>query len=477
MMKNGEYKLESTDGKARAGVLMTAHGEVKTPCFMPVGTKASVKSLDPSVVKDLGAQVVLANTYHLFLAPGSDLVKKMGGLHNFMQWDGPILTDSGGFQVFSLGAGKKNRTSLSFLHTQESSLDYIDPRGEHEDDNIEKGVVPETKISEAGVEFKSYKDGSTHFIGPEESIETQTELGADIIMAFDECPPYPSTEEYYIESMHRTHRWLERCIDKKKELESRHSGKQRASRIEDGSWTSQEDKSKVVYHQNTPKDQLLFGIVQGGMSKAGRVESAKFVAGKDLPGIAIGGVANGGESRDLMMKQVEWALAELPDVKPRYLMGIGTPLDLIEFVERGIDMFDCVLPTRLGRNGAAWIIENDSDDCHSASHIFNECVRRNLWIPGAGPRMTAGKGMRIQIKNAKYATDPKPLMEGCQCSTCTRFSRAYIHHLFKEDEPLGMQLLSIHNIHILLDIMNQVREAIMERRFETLSKELKAIWG
>lgn len=419
-MKNGEFKLLANDNGARAGVLQTAHGAIETPVFMPVGTKASVKSLDPDVVSRVGSQIILANTYHLYLSPGEDLIANMGGLHNFMQWKLPILTDSGGFQVFSLGAGKRREQAAG--------------------DRKQDEVIPEAKITEEGVEFRSHRDGSLHTITPEKSIEIQTKLGADIIMAFDECPPYPSSYEYYKESMERTHRWLERCI-KAKEAGGSLQGA--------GNSTPARYANALLgggYKQNSSKDQLLFGIIQGGMFNDLREQSAKFVASCNLPGIAIGGVANGGESRELMLKQIEWITPHLPDDKPRYLMGIGTPRDIIEFVARGIDMFDCVLPTRLARNGAAWVAE-------------------------------AGKGKRIQIKNAEYYKDASVLMADCECTTCTRFSRAYIHHLFIENEPLGMQLLSIHNIHLLTDITNKLRTAILNNNFKSVYNELLNIWG
>ncbi len=412
-MQIGEFKVEASDGEARAGRLMTAHGEIETPVFMPVGTKASVKALDPAVVEQLGAQIILGNTYHLYLAPGHELIRDMGGLHHFMHWDKPILTDSGGFQVFSLGAGKKARSQMSDVREQEE-------------------IIPEAKITEEGVEFRSHKDGSTHFLTPEKSMEIQADLGADIIMAFDECPPYPSTVQYYKQSMDRTHRWLDRSVTRKSELEHV-AGANRTT---------------------SPKEQLLFGIVQGGLVKHYREQSAHYVVEKDLPGIAIGGVANGGEDKALQKQQVEWVVPHLPKDKPRYLMGIGTPLDLVEFIALGIDMFDCVLPTRLARNGAVWIVE------HETRGMKHEA-----------------RGKRIQIKNAQFKYDPRSLSEDCQCSTCTRFSRAYIHHLFMENEPLGMQLTSLHNLHVLLDEMRQIRAAIQNGTFTQLKQEIRTIWG
>ncbi len=432
-MKIGQFNLDAQDGFARAGVLQTAHGAILTPVFMPVGTKASVKSLDPNVLNQLGTQIILGNTYHLYLAPGDQLIRDLGGLHQFMAWNKPILTDSGGFQVFSLGMGKKGRDVNS-------------------DD-----VIPDAIITEEGVEFRSHKDGTKHFISPERSMEIQANLGADIIMAFDECPPHPSSKDYFETSMHRTHRWLERCIVRKMQLETavistesalwRSSGEiyNNFSKISPTPTESSGGRDDILIKQNIPRDQLLFGIVQGGAVKRLREESAQFVANQNLPGIAIGGVAVG-ESKQAQIEQVEWVVPHLPVDKPRYLMGVGTPLDLLNFVARGIDMFDCVLPTRLARNGAVWVVEK-------------------------------GRGSREQIKNAKYRTDARPLSENCLCSTCTRFSRAYLHHLFMEKEPLALQLASVHNIYVLQTLMSGAREAIIEGRFEVFFHAQTAIWS
>ncbi len=434
-MKNGSFVIEAKEGNARAGTLQTAHGVIETPAFMPVGTKASVKSLDPHILEDLGAQIVLGNTYHLYLAPGDQRIRDLGGLHQFMQWDHPILTDSGGFQVFSLGAGKKDSSRASQV-------------GDREEE-----IIPEAHVTEDGVEFRSHKDGSDHFFTPEKAMEIQANLGADIIMAFDECPPYPSTPEYYGESMQRTHRWLERCIARKKELES--------------NWSNKANGSNGTH----PADQLLFGIVQGGTIQELREESARFVASKNLPGIAIGGVANGNEAKALQMQQVQWAMPHLPHSVPHYLMGIGTPLDLAEFVNLGIDMFDCVLPTRLARNGAFWTTTLSSLR-RQGSRVRADVSKLDSRLRGNDSH----KGMRAQIKNAQFTDDPAPLMQTCACSTCRRFSRAYLHHLFMENEPLGMQLLSIHNLHMLLDEMRQIRARIQAGTFASYLKQIRTIW-
>lgn len=470
-MKIGEFKLEATDGAARAGVLQTAHGPIQTPVFMPVGTKASVKSLDPTVLTSLGAQIVLGNTYHLYLAPNDERIAKLGGLHQFMQWNKPILTDSGGFQVFSLGLGKKERSSSSLsFHGADATVESFKERSHVplSGTGMTDVIIPEARITDDGVEFRSHKDGSKHFFTPEKSIEIQANLGADIIMAFDECPPNPSTPEYLREALNRTHAWLDRSIDHKKTLETRHSGERSDARIDQNdSGRGQNDGTRIA--TTHPQDQLLFGIVQGGTNKAMREESALFVSSKDLPGIAIGGIAVG-EAREAQLEQVEWVMPHLPVDKPHYLMGVGTPLDLVEFVARGIDMFDCVLPTRLARNGAAWVVEPISSR-HSGEQSEAR-IGKGSWT-SQDDRL---KGMRIQIKNASFADDPAVLDSSCSCSTCARFSRAYLHHLFMENEPLGMQLLSIHNLHVLIDEMRQIREHIITGTFAQFHNSMCQIW-
>ncbi|MBP8251895.1 MAG: tRNA guanosine(34) transglycosylase Tgt [Herpetosiphon sp.] len=351
------FTLEHSDGRARSATLTTPHGAIQTPVFMPVGTQATVKTLDPLEVEAIGSQIILSNTYHLYLRPGSDLVADMGGLHRFMQWHRPILTDSGGFQVFSLG--------------------------------------PNSKIDEDGVTFKSHIDGSTHRFTPERAIAIQEQLGADIIMAFDECAPQPSTVEYTRAAMERTHRWLVRCI----------AAKQR-------------------------DDQALFGIVQGGVEPALRRESAMFMSQQDVVGIGIGGLSVG-EPKEQMYAMLDEIDPLLPQNKPRYLMGVGSPEDLLEGVARGVDMFDCVLPTRLGRNGA-------------------------LFTPAG----------RLNIANAKNARDDAPIDPTCDCSTCQRFSRAYLRHLFRTEEVLGLRLATLHNLRFLIRLMEQARMAIQQDRYQ-----------
>ncbi|MBX9571654.1 MAG: tRNA guanosine(34) transglycosylase Tgt [Candidatus Obscuribacterales bacterium] len=348
---------------ARAGYFTTPHGTVQTPVFMPVGTNATVKSVSWDHVESVGSQIVLANSYHLYLRPGHKLVERAGGLHGFSSWKKPILTDSGGFQVFSLEELRK--------------------------------------ITEEGVSFKDHVTGRTHFIGPEKSMEIQNSLGADIIMAFDECVKNPATHEEAKAAMERTHRWLEVCINA-------HARK---------------------------SDQALFGIVQGSIYEDLREESARVVTSMDLPGYAIGGVAVG-EERGMIEKIVRFSAPLLPRNKPRYLMGVGTPWDVLFAVHSGIDMFDCVLPTRLGRHGAAFSSEG-----------------------------------RISLKNARFREDFGPLEATCGCMTCKTHTRAYLHHLTHSKEMLGCILLAMHNIYYLHQETLACRQAILEGRFRQYYEE------
>ena len=356
------FELIAQDGSARAGLLHTPHGDIKTPIFMPVGTQATVKALTPAQLQELEVQILLSNTYHLYLRPGPDVVAEMGGLHKFMDWPKPILTDSGGFQVFSMGTLRA--------------------------------------IDEEGVTFKSHIDGSTHRFTPEFSIGIQEKLGADIIMAFDECPD-PQDKTYNIQAMERTHRWAERCL----------KAKSRA-------------------------DQALFGIVQGGIFPDLRRKSAEFLASLDFPGYGIGGLSVG-ESKADMLATIEVVTALLPENKPRYLMGVGTPYDLIESIYRGVDMFDCVLPTRLARHHAAQTMQG-----------------------------------RMNLANAVYIRDERPIDPDCGCYTCTHFSRAYLRHLVSTKEILGATLLSIHNIHTLLELSQRIRESIINHEYSGLRQKL-----
>ncbi len=352
-----KYELLKNDGNARLGKLITNHGEYITPIFMPVGTQATVKTLSPEELKEVGSAVVLSNTYHLWLRPGEDIVKKAGGLHKFMNYDGPILTDSGGFQVFSLAKNKKK-------------------------DIVEEGVF-----------FKSHLDGKKLFLTPELSIEIQNKLDSDIAMSFDECIPYPASYEYAKASTERTLRWAKRGLDA---------------------------------HKNP--NQSLFGIVQGGEYEDLRYYSAKEITKLNFDGYSIGGTSVG-EDKDTMYKMIDYAIKYLPVDKPRYLMGVGDPIDLLEGVERGVDMFDCVLPTRLARHGNAFTRHG-----------------------------------KINIKNSKYKEDFTPI-DDCDCYACKNYTKAYIRHLIVSDETFGARLLSIHNIRFLIKMMEEIRVAIRENRF------------
>ncbi len=365
------YELIKKDekSKARRGVLHTPHGDIQTPVFMPVGTQATVKAMRPEEVRDMGAEIILSNTYHLYLRPGHEIVREAGGLHKFMNWDRAILTDSGGFQVFSLGSLRK--------------------------------------ITEEGVKFRSHIDGSQHMITPEKSIEIQNSLGSDIMMAFDECAPYPADRTYVKNSLERTTRWLKRCKD---------------------------------FHKDWER-QSLFGIMQGGMYKDLRRQSAEEIVALDLPGYAIGGLSVG-EPKELMLDVLDDCADYLPADKARYLMGVGSPDYLFEGVERGVDMFDCVLPTRIARHGLA---------------------------------MTS-RG-RVNIKNAQYERDWEPLDPECDCYTCRNYSKAYLRHLFKSGEMLSSMLLSNHNLHFLINMMKNIRKAIEEDRFLEYKRDFYEKYG
>ncbi|MCR4962451.1 MAG: tRNA guanosine(34) transglycosylase Tgt [Firmicutes bacterium] len=350
------------DTMARAGLLTLPHGQVRTPVFMPVGTLATVKTLSPEELKDLGAQIILANTYHLYLRPGHELIASAGDLHEFMHWDGPILTDSGGFQVFSLAAMRK--------------------------------------INEDGAVFSSHIDGSRHVFTPEKVMEIEAALGSDIAMCFDECSPYPSSYEQVRQADARTLSWAKRCRDS-------HSHP----------WQS------------------LFGIVQGGVFRDLRKKSVADITAWDFPGYGIGGLSVG-EPKPVMYDILETITPLLPEDKPRYLMGVGSPDCLVEGVARGVDMFDCVLPTRMARNGA----------------------------------VLTPRG-RMNLRNAAYAKDLRPIDENCQCYACRNFSRAYIRHLIKENEVLGIRLTSIHNLYYLCHLMQDIRRAILDGSFGSFRRE------
>src|SRR4030042_696390 len=359
------FTLLKTSNAVRAGELNMVHGNVLTPVFLPVGSQATVKTLTPHDIKALGFDMLLANTYHLYLRPGIDVIEKMGGLHRFMAWDGAILTDSGGYQVFSLS--------------------------------------PLCKISDEGVTFRSHIDGSEHFLTPELAVEYQESLGADIIMALDECTAYGDSKEKVREAMERTHRWAERCLK-----------------------------------SHRSKDQALYAIVQGGMFPDLRQASAEYLTGLDFPGYAIGGLSVG-EPKEVTLPLVEQTAKLLPDDKPRYLMGVGAPEDLIEGVARGIDIFDCALPTRVARNGA----------------LFTR------------------KG-RVNIRRATYSKMDRPIDPNCDCSPCRPFSAAYLSHLFRSEELLGLRLATVHNLRFINNLMCDIRKSLINGTFSSFRNDFLA---
>ncbi len=364
-MLSNMFKLLNQSGTARHASLKTAHGEIQTPFFMTIGTVGAIKGLIPSELGDLGGQVILSNTYHLHLRPGQDVVKNAGGLHHFMNWQGPILTDSGGYQVFSLSKIRK--------------------------------------LTEEGVEFRSHLDGSKIFLTPEKAIEIQMKIGSDIMMCLDECPPYPADREYIKKSLELTTRWAKRCANYRQ--------------------------------QSNVNGQLLFGIVQGGMYADLRRKSAKELIEIGFDGYAVGGLSVG-EPNDVMYKILNEVIPALPDDKPRYLMGVGTPQDILEAVERGIDMFDCVLPTRNARHGYLY----------------------------------TSKGV-VRIRNLEFKEDFTPLDSHCECYTCKNFTKAYLRHLYKANEILGLRLNTLHNVAFYLNLMAQIRRAIKEDRFADFKKD------
>ena len=362
-----KYEIINTDGKARVGKITLSRGEINTPTFMPVGTYGAIKAMTVEEVKNLGAEIILGNTFHLSITPGTEIIEAHGDLHNFISWQGPILTDSGGFQVFSLGDVRK--------------------------------------ITEKGVFFRSPKDGSKIFMGPEESMQVQQKLGSDIVMIFDECTPYPSEKSVVDQSMQLSLRWAKRSQNE---------------------------------HQRLNNSNQLFGIVQGGMHEDLRLHSIESLVEMNFDGYAIGGLSVG-EPKEEMARILNYLPEKMPTNKPRYLMGVGTPSDLVEGVSQGIDMFDCVMPTRNARNG----------------YLFTSV------------------GV-IKIRNAKYKKDTKPLDQNCACSTCLDYSRAYLHHLQKTNEIIGSRLNTLHNLHYYLELMRSMREAIKNNIFEEFRKNFYA---
>jgi queuine tRNA-ribosyltransferase len=426
-----EIQKKMQAGLGRAGVIHTAHGDIETPAFVTVGTKATVKALTPEMVNSLGAQVVLANTYHLYLQPGDELIKKAGGLHKFMNYNGPVMTDSGGFQVFSLGAAfgeggiSKFVKNSDNLCTKSSNKSYFSKSNfEHEE-----AIVKLAKIDEDGVTFKSIIDGSEHRFTPERSMQIQHNLGADIIFAFDECTSPLADYEYQKQAMERTHRWAERSLAEHQRLNAEAGSKS------DLAPTS--PRLRGVNTRDTTSNPALFGIVQGGRHQDLREESARFLAGLCPPTGGFDGFGIGGSfNKEDMGTAVGWVSQILPEDKPRHLLGIGEPADIIEGIKNGADTFDCVTPTRMARNGTLMV-----------------------------------KGGRLNIFNAQYREDFGPIEEGCGCYTCqlnsdgtAKYSRAYLAHLFRAKEILASTLASIHNLYFLVNFTKQIRSDILENR-------------
>jgi queuine tRNA-ribosyltransferase len=421
-----EKKLDHALGRpacaGRAGTIITPHGIIETPAFVVVGTKATVKAMTPEQVKELGSQVVLANTYHLYLQPGDELVRDAGGLHKFMNWNGPLMTDSGGFQVFSLGAAYGKEISKITTVTDPNFL--IPER------SIDS-VIPLAKISNDGVSFKSHLDGSMHYITPEKSIEIQHNLGADIIFAFDECTSPTENEKYQDEALSRTHAWAKRSLEKHKELENKKlDEKQMLSRDSHPglNMTSKSSAAQIaestVFHPATP--QALFGIVQGGRSERLRKKSAEVIGAMDFDGFGIGGSF----AKEDMSTAVKWVNEILPEDKPRHLLGIGEPEDLFMGVENGVDLFDCVGPTRIARNGT----------------LFTKSGKINLF-------------------NAQFVSDFNPVEKDCACYTCQNYTLAYLSHLFRAKEMEAATLSSIHNLYFITHLVDSMREAILNNSF------------
>lgn len=390
------FKILHTDNtsRARVGEITTPHGSFMTPIFMPCATHGAVKTVSPDELKAAGVEIMLGNTYHSYIRPGDTYIKDRGGLHHFIKWDRPMLTDSGGFQVFSLGGSKKDKDG----------------------NKINTGNL--VKIREEGIEFRSHLDGSKHFFSPEKVIDIQTNLNSDIMMVLDECAPYPCSYEYAKSAMDRTHRWAQQAVKY---------------------W----HKVKII-------DSLLFGIIQGSTYKDLREESARAITDLPFDGIAIGGVSVG-ESKAEMYEQFKWVtdvIHENPQSRPVYAMGIGTPEDILEGVEMGIDMFDCVLPTRLARHGTVWVREGEK-----------------------------GLNGKLNILNAQYKEDDRVLMPDCDCSTCTSgYTRAYLRHMMTENDPLAQRLMSIHNIRFLIRLVQEIREAIKNNTFATYKQSFLSNW-
>ena len=433
------FKIEKKlkNGLGRAGVLQTAHGEVHTPAFVPVATKASVKALTPEQVADLGAEIVLGNTYHLYLQPGDELIAKAGGLHKFMNWNGPIMTDSGGFQVFSLGAAYGKGISKIAGPVSSPPVKGEWPEAE--------GVGTLAKIDENGVSFKSHLDGSIHYITPEKSIQIQHNLGADIIFAFDECTSPAEDLRYQEEALERTHRWAERSLIEHKRLSAEEKTFPAGSLSGLASPALPLGSSACETPQNKESVSpypALFGIVQGGRDENLRKKSAKFLGGLELArtdgsrggfdGFGIGGSF----AKEDMSSAVKWVNEILPEEKPRHLLGIGEPEDLFMGIENGVDLFDCVTPTRNARNGSLYT-----------------------------------KYGKISIMNTKYRNDLSPIEKDCKCYTCLNYSSAYLSHLFHGKEMLAATLATIHNLYFIVNLVKKIRQSILDDNFFEFKKE------
>ena len=417
MKKNFSFKIEKELGDAtlaRAGVISTPHGEIKTPAFVTVGTKATVKAIPPEMVKDLGAQVVLANTYHLYLQPGEETIKNHGGIHKFMNWQGPTMTDSGGFQVFSLGSAfgkgiskliKGRNANKNFGSDFEDEIPLPQQTALSKTE-AEEQAMKVAKIDAQGVMFRSIIDGSAHYFTPEKSIQIQNDIGADIIFAFDECTSPHESLHYQSEALDRTHRWAKQCLS---------------------------------YHLQSgyAENQALFAVVQGGRHEGLRRESARALSEMNIDGEHFDGYGIGGSfEKEDMGDAVAWVNSELPKDKPRHLLGIGEPEDLFGAVENGCDLFDCVMPTRNGRNGSIL-----------TSH---------------------GK---INILNTEFRDDLKPIEEGCGCYTCKNYTRSYVAHLFRAKEMLAGTLASVHNLYFLIHLVDKMRQAILDGNFKEIKEE------
>jgi queuine tRNA-ribosyltransferase len=425
-MKVFNFKIEKKlpNALGRVGVINTPHGVIETPSFVVVGTKGTVKSLTPEQLKDLGTSVVLANTYHLYLQPGDDLVRDAGGLHKFMNWGGPMMTDSGGFQVFSLGVAYGKELSKVVSVTDPSLL--IPERSTAED-----GVPRLATVGNDGVSFRSHIDGSLHYITPEKSIEIQHNLGADIIFAFDECTSPTESDRYQDEALSRTHAWAKRSlVEHNKREEEKIKAKENYENS--SSFTLKGSDADKNFYNSSLLPQALFGIVQGGRSEELRKKSAKIIGEMDFDGFGIGGSF----AKEDMSSAVKWVNEELPEDKPRHLLGIGEPEDLFSGVENGVDLFDCVGPTRIARNGTMFT-----------------------------------KNGKINILNAKFIKDFSPIDEGCNCNTCMNYSRFYLSHLFRAKEMLGATLASIHNVYFITNLVKEMRQAIIEDRFFEFKNE------